>query len=110
MGAAMGIGMGFGVAGPAGDVAKQSMAPEPAAPPRCPKCNAAYKPGAKFCSECGGGLEAQFKLCPECKAENVTTAQFCNTCGRPMGGLKCKKCGADLGPTANFCNECGEKV
>jgi membrane protease subunit (stomatin/prohibitin family) len=110
MGAAIGIGMGFGAAGPAGDIAKQSMAPEPSAPLRCPKCNVAYPPGAKFCNECGEGLDAQFKPCPECKAENVPTARFCNTCGRPMGVLKCKKCGADLGRTAKFCNECGEKV
>lgn len=110
MGAAMGIGIGFGVAGPAGNVAKQSMTPEPVPPPRCPKCNAPYKPGSKFCNECGGELGAQLKLCPECKAENLATATFCNTCGRPMGALKCKKCGADLGRTAKFCNECGEKV
>jgi membrane protease subunit (stomatin/prohibitin family) len=110
MGAAMGIGMGFGVAGPAGEVAKQSMASEPAAPPTCSKCNAPYKPGSKFCSECGGELGAAPKLCAECKAENVATAKFCIACGRPMGAFKCKKCGAGLGSSAKFCNECGEKV
>lgn len=110
MGAAMGLGMGFGAAGPAGEVAKQAMAPEPVTLLHCPKCNASYKPGSKFCNDCGTQLGADLKLCPACKAENVSTAKFCNSCGCPMGVTKCKRCGADLGSGSKFCNECGEKV
>jgi len=110
MGAAVGLGLGFGAAGPAGDLAKQSMASQTGAPPHCPKCNAAYKPGSKFCTDCGGQLGAELKPCPECNAENQASTKFCNTCGRPMGAVKCKKCGADLSRAAKFCTACGEKV
>ncbi len=110
MGATMGLGMGFGAAGSAGEVAKQAMAPEILTLPRCSKCNATYKPGSKFCNDCGMQLGSDLKLCLDCKAENISSAKFCNSCGRPMGVTKCKRCGADLGSDAKFCNEFGEKV
>src|SRR5690242_11058918 len=45
---------------------------------QCPHCQHTNSIGAKFCSECGGKLEA-----------------------------RCTQCGATTGPMAKFCPECG---
>jgi predicted amidophosphoribosyltransferase len=46
----------------------------------CPKCGAALKPKAKFCSECGAPIKTT-KFCTECGAEQEGTAKFCPECG-----------------------------
>lgn len=110
IGAALGIGLGFGVAKPAAEIARHAMAPVPSTELCCTKCNAAYKAGTKFCHECGSSLGATLKTCRECFAENLPTAKFCVTCGYSFALLKCKSCSASLGHHSKFCNECGEKV
>lgn len=110
IGAALGIGMGFGVAKPAAEIARRAMAPVPNTELCCAKCNAVYQPGAKVCNECGSSLSAALKTCRECFSENVSTAKFCITCGFSFALVKCKSCSASLANNAKFCNECGDRV
>jgi class 3 adenylate cyclase/tetratricopeptide (TPR) repeat protein len=46
----------------------------------CAQCRQDNPLGAKFCSGCGGRLEA---LCPACGHPNVPGGRFCNECGEP---------------------------
>jgi hypothetical protein len=45
---------------------------------RCPRCQRENPHDAKFCGECGGGLEA---MCPGCRAANPPGNKFCPQCG-----------------------------
>jgi class 3 adenylate cyclase/tetratricopeptide (TPR) repeat protein len=47
----------------------------------CPQCRQDNPPGAKFCSGCGGRLEA---VCPACGHPNLPGSRFCNECGKPL--------------------------
>src|SRR5262245_66561846 len=47
----------------------------------CPRCAKANRPGAKFCSGCGGPLAPQ---CPACGTQNEPEAQFCDACGAAL--------------------------
>jgi class 3 adenylate cyclase/ribosomal protein L40E len=48
---------------------------------RCPKCNAENSSTAKFCVECGTGVQA---WCVKCGFENPSTANFCQECGASL--------------------------
>mgnify|MGYP000741847292 CR=1 FL=1 len=112
MGAAMGVGMGFGIAGPAMDVAKRSMDQDTQAQKgRCPQCGAAHEAGTKFCSECGQKIATLDSLaCSECGTENAPGVKFCNNCGNKMAPATCGSCGAQLNPGSKFCGKCGAKT
>ena len=47
----------------------------------CPQCRQNNPAGAKFCSGCGGRLEA---VCPACGHPNLSGSRFCNECGKPL--------------------------
>jgi class 3 adenylate cyclase/tetratricopeptide (TPR) repeat protein len=47
----------------------------------CSQCGHDNPSGAKFCSGCGGRLEA---VCPECGHSNLPGSRFCNECGKPV--------------------------
>ena len=47
----------------------------------CPECRQDNPPGAKFCSGCGGRLEA---VCPACGHPTLPGGRFCNECGKPV--------------------------
>ena len=70
----------------------------------CPACGLSQNP-AKFCSECGAGME---KKCPNCNTPASPTQKFCNECGSSME-KKCA-CGVPAAPGQKFCNECGNKL
>jgi hypothetical protein len=55
----------------------------------CPKCNAANRPGSKFCTSCGLSFNA---------AQNASKAD------------DCQKCNAALKPDSKFCTSCGTPV
>jgi len=107
---AMGIGLGFGLAGPATDVARQAMAPAAQAQQRCPACGSALAANVGFCPECGTKVAGDLVPCPACKAPNPASSKFCSNCGQALGALKCAKCGAQLPSGTTFCGECGTKV
>ena len=48
---------------------------------RCAACNRENLPAARFCSECGGGLE---RICEGCGHASGAGAQFCSACGRSL--------------------------
>lgn len=111
--ASMGAGLGMmGVMAGQMQGAAQNMAappppPTPAAPAggvTCPSCGHGQPP-AKFCAECGAGME---KKCPSCNAAGSPNQKFCNECGASMD-KKCA-CGAVPEPGQKFCNECGQKL
>jgi class 3 adenylate cyclase/tetratricopeptide (TPR) repeat protein len=49
---------------------------------RCPQCQHANRPGAKFCEECGAPLA---RVCANCGAPLSPTAKFCPECAHPAG-------------------------
>jgi formylglycine-generating enzyme required for sulfatase activity len=63
-----------------GDAAShgRNLAAPEAAEPRCPKCKAAARIGAKFCRSCGWSLRVG---CSKCGAELADGAAFCEECG-----------------------------
>src|SRR5918996_3024206 len=44
----------------------------------CPACKSAYRPGAKFCEQCGRRLDV---ACPSCGTPLSAAARFCRECG-----------------------------
>lgn len=108
VGTAMGVGVGFGVAGPAAEVARQAMRPEG---PHCAGCNAILQPGARFCASCGAVVAAAATTrCARCSAENGPGAKFCSSCGEGLAPRRCTGCGATLAAGIKFCADCGTKV
>ncbi|HAT2053609.1 zinc ribbon domain-containing protein [Legionella pneumophila] len=47
----------------------------------CPRCKISLIPGARFCSQCGSGLENS--LCT-CGATVAAGAKFCGQCGSSL--------------------------
>ena len=50
----------------------------------CPDCGEACDSGARFCSQCGGGIPGDVR-CERCGAMNDPGAKFCDQCGRSTG-------------------------
>ncbi|MEA2612084.1 MAG: hypothetical protein QOI52_43 [Chloroflexota bacterium] len=48
----------------------------------CSSCGAAAPPNARFCTECGNGLQAS---CRQCGSPLLPGAKFCADCGTPTG-------------------------
>ena len=60
----------------------------------CPVCGQIYRPGDRFCTDCGHGL-------PQPQEPAVVQRD-------PVP--PCASCGAPLGPADQFCAKCGERV
>src|SRR5262245_29611223 len=78
---------------------------------RCAACSHENFAGARFCSDCGGGLE---RICDACGHASGTGAQFCSACGRSMASAAAAvRNGADALPgerrqlTVLFCDIVG---
>lgn len=87
--AAMGVGLGAGVATgsiltealkSAKDTPKEEKQETTAGTIECPSCHAKIKKGSKFCPECGAKLPTK-KFCTNCGAELSPDAKFCPECG-----------------------------
>jgi membrane protease subunit (stomatin/prohibitin family) len=78
----------------------------------CPSCGGQNSEGNRFCSKCGGSLQAKGAKCPNCGADNSSSNKFCAECGGSLQvkGLKCPNCGAENPPTNKFCAECGKAM
>ncbi|MEK4850392.1 SPFH domain-containing protein [Paenibacillus sp. FSL H7-0756] len=124
MNAGLGLGMGFGLAGPAAEIATRmtrSMSldgstgsqPASAASKSCSGCGTLNPADARFCTGCGRSLqpppEAENKLCPSCGKAVIPGAKFCPHCGEGLI-LKCAGCGHELKPGQKFCPECGTRA
>ena len=57
----------------------------------CPQCRHDNPSGAKFCSGCGGRLEA---VCPACGHTNLPGSRFCNECGSAVAAASAVMAGA----------------
>jgi hypothetical protein len=54
--------------------------------------------------------EASAISCDRCGSWNPTGARFCNQCGAGIENATCPACGTSLTPAARFCNQCGKPV
>src|SRR5947199_1729792 len=85
---------------------------------KCPHCKEEQL-NTRFCSNCGGSLQAA-PICPSCgNQETYQDAAFCSKCGTRLakpavqpavstsGKIICPHCGAVLSDRARFCNSCG---
>lgn len=125
MNAGLGLGMGFGLAGPAAEIATRmtrSMSldgstgsqPAPdAASKSCSGCGTLNPADARFCTGCGRSLqtppEAENEVCHSCGKAVIPGAKFCPHCGEGLI-LKCAGCGHELKPGQKFCPECGTRA
>ena len=109
MSAAMGVGMGFGAASSAGNLARESMSPVKQSV-ACAKCESPLDPHARFCGNCGEAAPVSNVPCSKCSTRNPTNARFCSNCGERLEPRSCSQCGAALAAGAKFCSGCGEKV
>ncbi|MNB89421.1 Double zinc ribbon [compost metagenome] len=125
MNAGLGLGMGFGLAGPAADIVSQMSrgigqsgrgAGTGISGKACPDCGAMSLPSARFCSGCGKGFRAagpeegaeDTVVCRSCSSRVAAGARFCTNCGNSMT-LKCAGCGHELEAGQRFCGECGRQ-
>ncbi len=84
----------------------------------CPDCGRAGRPGATFCTSCGGTLRSSAPAggrCRHCGAPVRPPARFCRACGRAAGGEAgprrfCPDCRAPLDEEAVFCTACGVRL
>jgi class 3 adenylate cyclase/tetratricopeptide (TPR) repeat protein len=54
-------------------------------------------------------MDAEPRRCPECDEANRPEARFCDSCGTPLS-LSCPACSATLRAQARFCDGCGAPV
>src|SRR5688500_8027754 len=62
----------------------------------CPTCGKQNTTGTKFCSDCGGRMEAAKVPCVKCGTELREGAKFCSECGSSQEKAKCPNCQAEL--------------
>ncbi|MEK4514367.1 SPFH domain-containing protein [Paenibacillus sp. FSL H8-0122] len=125
MNAGLGLGMGFGLAGPAAEIATRmtrnmsldgstgSQQGPHTASKSCSGCGTVNPADARFCTGCGRSLqpppEAENEVCPSCGKAVIPGARFCPHCGEGLI-LKCAGCGHELKPGQKFCPECGTRA
>ncbi|MEK3716991.1 SPFH domain-containing protein [Paenibacillus sp. FSL R7-0333] len=125
MNAGLGLGMGFGLAGPAAEIATRmtrsmsldgstgSQPAPPAASKSCSDCGTLNPADARFCTGCGRSLQSppavEDKVCHSCGKAVIPGAKFCPHCGEGLI-LKCAGCGHELKPGQKFCPECGTRA
>ena len=54
-------------------------------------------------------MDPELRRCPGCDEANRPDARFCDHCGTPLA-LSCPACSAELRPQARFCDGCGTPV
>lgn len=122
MNTGLGLGMGFGLAGPASDMMNRmtrgmSLDGGTAAGPgtnskSCAGCGTLNPADARFCTGCGQSLQpvpAASSTCRSCGKPVIPGAKFCPHCGESLV-IKCTGCGHELQPGQKFCAECGTRA
>lgn len=123
MNTGLGLGMGFGLAGPATDMMNRmtrgmSLDGGTAAGPgtnskSCAGCGTLNPEDARFCTGCGQSLQpmpaAASSTCRSCGKPVIPGAKFCPHCGESLI-IKCTGCGHELQPGQKFCAECGTRA
>jgi len=85
---------------------------------QCPKCNAEFTAGTKFCQNCGCNLEIEFiktPTCPKCRKVFATGTKFCDEDGTKLVSPeklvpRCVKCGQTYTEGTKFCPDDGGQV
>jgi class 3 adenylate cyclase/tetratricopeptide (TPR) repeat protein len=72
----------------------------------CPQCRHENPPGAKFCNNCGGRLEA---VCAACGHTNQPGSRFCNDCGQSLISASVAA-STSASPTAHIPRHLAEKI
>jgi len=124
MNTGLGLGMGFGLAGPAAEIVTRmtrsmsldgsagSPAVSGTSSKSCSSCGALNPADARFCTGCGQSLQpdpAEGSTCRSCSKPVVPGAKFCPYCGESLI-IKCTGCGHELMPGQKFCAECGTRA
>lgn len=120
----MGLGVGLGAAGAAGQAFSSITAPiseatnfgvieNTTAQPEshtivCKQCAQQNQPNSKFCMGCGEMLTVK-RACYSCQSELSSNALFCGQCGANQQEKSCPSCGHKNDIHNKFCNECGTK-
>jgi len=114
--AILGIGLGLGQQVAA---AGQTVAAGGQVQVRCGGCGTLNAESAKFCSNCGQGLQAApapagaVVACSNCGTRNAANARFCANCGQSLQApapLTCPQCGTQSAPGTRFCANCGTNL
>lgn len=85
---------------------------------QCPKCNAEFSSGAKFCQKCGCNFELDFienPICPKCFKNFSAGTKFCDIDGSKLASPeklipKCTRCGKEYPAGTKFCPDDGGAV
>ncbi|MDR2145887.1 MAG: zinc ribbon domain-containing protein [Tannerella sp.] len=85
---------------------------------KCPKCNAEFELGTKFCQNCGCNLETEYietPTCPKCNKAFPAGTKFCDVDGSKLASPeklipKCVKCGREYTDGTKFCPEDGGQI
>lgn len=84
----------------------------------CPRCNAEFIAGTKFCQSCGCNLNLEFiedPVCPKCHKTFPAGSNFCDIDGFKLVSPdklipKCVKCGTEYSIEIKFCPKDGGAV
>jgi len=74
---------------------------------KCPKCRYENREGARFCLECGTGLD---RVCPECGKGLPKSAKFCDDCGHDLDKFSGKPKVEDLTPRSYTPRHLADKI
>ncbi|MDD4576522.1 MAG: zinc ribbon domain-containing protein, partial [Bacteroidales bacterium] len=85
---------------------------------KCPKCNAEFELGTKFCQNCGCNLEMEIietPTCPKCGKIFPTGTKFCSEDGAKLVSPeklipRCVKCGKEYTDGSKFCPDDGGQI
>ncbi|MGE0825372.1 MAG: zinc ribbon domain-containing protein [Candidatus Binatia bacterium] len=84
----------------------------------CPRCQAPFEKGTKFCARCGCNLEEEFlfaPVCPKCGKQFADGTKYCDTDGAILTTAekqvpRCVTCGKEYPADVKFCPDDGGQI